>query len=180
MAYLASMALLPWDEFWIAGGSVPVNAEVSPGLFQISQIVAGAHSRLWINADSDDTGYRDEVFFMGVKYDERFGEREYEVRWRPRRARMKAFPPSLPLDEFGTSPRQYELVSMRRDVVGASDRYTVTLDSGLLVTNDAGARLLFFADQDTPLDMFVTMSASHIDDYLRRADSARRVARGQA
>ena len=180
LAYLSKTAAMPWDEFWVPGGSLRPRAEIEPGLFEISQVVIGREARLWISAEGVDTGINDEVFFLTFMRDERFGEELYEVKWRPRRARLTKFPATLPLERFASGTRQYELVSIWRDATVKGAYETVEVDAGLIVTNTAGDRLLFTADQNTPLDMHVTMRDSHIDAYLRGAVDTRPIVAREA
>jgi hypothetical protein len=173
LADLCDTRTEPWDEFWIQGGHIRAEQRSQPGIYEVSQLVAGSASHLWILADGVDTGDKDEVFFMSPSRDREFGQEKREKLFRPRRLPIESFPPDLDLTRFEQPPRAYSLVTIHRDATVDRAYETVSVDAGLLVTGARGERLLFYCDQNVPLDVYVTMNDMHIREYIAAAASVR-------
>jgi hypothetical protein len=169
LRYLEQTRSLIWDEFWVQGGRLAEERRCEPGVYLVDHIVIGSSARLWIGADGEDTGDNDEVFFMDVSRDENFGLFEFEARFNPRRARMVSFPSDFDLSPFIEPGRNYEVVEIERDATVEGAYETVAVDAGLLVTARSGDKLLFYCDQDMPLNLYGVTQAAHISGYLDEA-----------
>jgi hypothetical protein len=167
--YLEQTRSLAWDEFWIQGGQLAGERRCEPGVYLVNHIVIGSGARLWISADGEDTGANDEVFFMGIGKDDNFGLFEFEAKFNPRRARMTWFPNDFDLAPFIEPGRNYEIIEVERDATVEDAYETVAVDVGLLVTAQSGDQLLFYCDQDVPLNLYGVTQAAHIRTYLDNA-----------
>jgi hypothetical protein len=172
--FLAKTATLPWDRIWVQGGAITARRSPSAGVYEVSQLTLGSTAPLWISAEAADVkgfGLFGEVFFMAVGPDKHLDDPEHEKQWRPLRSELASLPPDLLLAQFREPPRTYQLITLSMPAGSGS----VLVDNGLLVTNPMGARLLFYCDDQTPLDMFITTNAAAIEGYLSGAVTVRSI-----
>ena len=173
LEYLTRTKATSWDAIWVQGGQISAKCRCAEGQYTIGQLTFVGESRLWVGADIVDTGWEDEVWFIAVGNDPRFGELEHERRFRPRRKAIEQYPKDLDLRPFLVAGRDYEVLSWIRDatVDGAYDRTLV--DEALIITSATGERLLLSTDREQPLEMLVTCCDSEIERAIAQSTFVR-------
>jgi hypothetical protein len=156
----------------VAGGAITGRRSPAPGVYEVSQLSLGSEQPLWVSADSYDVDAQapaDEIFHIAVGHDAERGREEYERRWRPRRAELRSAPSDLDLGPFRAAGRAYALLIEHVAVAERNGPANLSVARGLLVTAASGERLLFWADHEVPLDMFVTAHAAVIEQHIAQA-----------
>lgn len=161
-----SLAKNSWDAIYIQGGALGLPKNSSSRVCSASHLLILSDAPLWVYAE-DFGGYKEVELSLNVSVDEKFGQKEHEVLFRPSRMEVKDFPSYCRMDLFLN-----EKLSVARIIEGGKDEQFLT---GLVLENGRGDSLGIFVDEDIPINLILTTDNKSIHKLCEKSGTVSKI-----
>jgi len=155
-----SLVKSSWSAIYTQGGILELSKNPSIRGCSATDLLILSDAPLWVYAE-DFGGYKEVELSLNVAVDEKFGQKEHEVLFRPPRMEVKDFPSYCRMDLFLN-----EKLSVARIIEGDEGKQFLT---GLVLENGRGDRLGIFVDEDIPVNLILTTDDKSIDKLCEKS-----------
>ena len=161
-----SLAKSSWNAIYIQGGVLELSKNPSIRGCSATDLLILSGDPLWVYAE-DFGGYKEVELSLNVSVDEKFGQKEHEVLFRPPRMEAKDFPSYCRMDLLLNKK-----LSIARVVEAGKDEQFLT---GLVLENGRGDSLGIFVDEDIPINLILTTDNKSIHKLCEKSGTVSKV-----